>query len=83
MSMWTVLVRYATKIEPGVIEVEYDVEDLNDVVTIVNQGPGGFASVAYIHVRRGESERYPIIPIEGGEPVLLTAVLDREPETGV
>jgi hypothetical protein len=69
MSLWSVTVRYLTKIEPGLIEVEYDVDDLADVSVIVNQGPRGFQSVAYIHVRRGNTEIYPLIPIEGGDPV--------------
>ncbi len=82
MPLWTVLVRYATKIEPGIIEVEYDVDDLEDIMTIVDQGPGGFTSIAYIHVRRGDTIRYPIIPIEGGEaiPEELISKLDKEPE---
>ena len=81
MSVWTVLVRYATKIEPGVIEVEYEVDDLEDVATIIKQGPSGFSSVAYIHVRRGDLDRWPLIPIEGGDQVMLESVEDRDPET--
>lgn len=80
MSMWTVLVRYATKIEPGVIEVEYDVDDLVDVATIINQGPNGFQSVAYVHIRRGDVERWPILAIDDLQPMELESVPDRDPE---
>lgn len=63
MKPWLAVVRYATKIEPGVIEIEYDLDDPGQLATIIEQGPG-WASLAWVQLRRSCEARFPALPFE-------------------
>ena len=63
MKPWLAVVRYKTKIEPGVIEVEYDLEDPSELAIIIEQGPG-WDCMAWVHLRRSDEDRFPAINME-------------------
>lgn len=63
MKEWLAVVRYKTKIEPGIIEIEYDLDHPGELAIIINQGPG-WAALSWVQLRRSDDERFPAIPLE-------------------